>query len=246
MTQDKVDRDGQIRVLIVEDNLVVTRGLRALLAEFPDRVTVVGDATNVEDAKESVQELSPDLVLLDLQLPREPGVLADNKTAYKHGIELINYLKKTAKNVRILVNSDFGRAGDDEPNQIQLEYLVRAVRAGAHGYIAKYDNYNGAQYTEASEAMMQDQAVYWAPLTGELFNRILEDYRRNRENIPERKQLTAREQEVAEELKRHKSDEEIADKFGYKLTEVKSIVKGIFEKLGISDRDDPALDEFLE
>jgi two-component system, NarL family, response regulator LiaR len=103
-----------IRVLIADDHAVVRQGLRTFL-DLQDDIEVVGEAADGEEALALVEQLTPDVVLIDLVMPRVDG------------IEAIRRLRDNAPDVRAIVLSSF--VDDDK--------LFPAVRAGAAGYLLK-------------------------------------------------------------------------------------------------------------
>ncbi|MEW6267575.1 MAG: response regulator transcription factor [Thermodesulfobacteriota bacterium] len=105
---------GRQRIVIVEDHTILRDGLRALLSSNPD-FEVVGEAGDGREAVIRVEELSPDLVLLDLSLPR------------RHGLDAIHEMKRSRPQTRILVLTV-------HKNE---EYILAALKAGADGYVLK-------------------------------------------------------------------------------------------------------------
>jgi DNA-binding NarL/FixJ family response regulator len=103
-----------IRVLIADDHAVVRQGLRAFL-DLQDDLVVVGEAADGEEALAAAAELAPDVVLIDLVMPRLDG------------IEAIRRLREIAPDSRAIVLSSF----------VDDEKLFPAVRAGAAGYLLK-------------------------------------------------------------------------------------------------------------
>ncbi|NOK61797.1 MAG: response regulator transcription factor [Chloroflexi bacterium AL-W] len=118
-----------IRVLIVEDQRIVREGLVAMLEDEED-IDIVGEAANGQEALTLFAELTPDIVLMDLQMP-----IMDGPTA-------IQKLRKTHPDARILVLTTY--ATD--------EFIFKALRAGANGYILKD--------TSGDELMASIQAVH--------------------------------------------------------------------------------------
>jgi len=121
---------GYIRVLLVDDYELVRHGLRLML-ESEEDIEVVGDCASAEEAFSQVGKLSPDLVLMDIQMPGMDG------------IEATRHLKKNGM--------------DCDADVIMLaecaDYLIEALEAGAAGYFIK-----GTQHTELAQSMRE---VYW-------------------------------------------------------------------------------------
>ena len=103
-----------IRILIVDDHLVVRQGLRALLGECED-IEIVGEAGNGLEAIQQVESTEPNLILMDLLMPEMDG------------IEAIRQIKEQQPGMRFLVMTSY--SGDDQ--------VFPAIKAGAHGYLLK-------------------------------------------------------------------------------------------------------------
>lgn len=104
----------QISILIVDDHPVVRQGLRAMLSSEPD-ISVMGMAASAREAIALVERRQPDVVLMDLRMPEMEGT------------EAIVELRRKTPGLRILVLTNYG--SDD--------YIVRAIQAGAMGYLLK-------------------------------------------------------------------------------------------------------------
>lgn len=109
----------KVKVVIAEDHTILREGLKALLGSDPD-LEICGEADNGKDAIKLVQRLNPDIVLMDLSMPRI------------HGLEAIREIRKTNPTTKILVLT----VHDDE------EYISATLRSGASGYVLKNDSYN--------------------------------------------------------------------------------------------------------
>ncbi|MEJ2710891.1 MAG: response regulator transcription factor [Anaerolineales bacterium] len=103
-----------IRVIIVDDHIIVRKGMRAFLAEIDD-IEVVGDAGSGPEAIQLVTCLHPDVILLDLKMPEMDG------------IQISQQITSQYKDVRILIMTSFTTE----------ENLLSALQAGAHGYLLK-------------------------------------------------------------------------------------------------------------
>jgi NarL family two-component system response regulator LiaR len=104
----------RISVLIVDDHAVVRRGLRAFL-ESEEDIKVVGEAANGLEAMQKVQDLLPDVVLMDLVMPGMDGITATQK------------IREADPNCRVLVLTSFG----------EKSKVLPSIRAGATGYLLK-------------------------------------------------------------------------------------------------------------
>ncbi|MFJ6672777.1 response regulator [Actinosynnema sp. NPDC091369] len=138
------------RVLLVDDHPIFLKGLRGELEGAPD-ITVVGDAGNAEDAVVSVGRHRPDVVVMDLRIPRAPDT-----EPVMCGPAVIRRIAEVVPDSRVLVLSMH-----EEP-----EHVFAAVRAGAHGYLRKEElEVVQAVRIVAKGKMVFDPKVWQALLT---------------------------------------------------------------------------------
>src|SRR4051812_16260998 len=115
MSREKILREGQAaRLVLADDHKLARDGLRDMLEDFPD-VEVVGEAADGQETLEVCQYTRPDLVLMDLRMPRMDGLTATRS------------LKRTYPRTSVLVMTMHENS----------DYLLEALRAGAAGYILK-------------------------------------------------------------------------------------------------------------
>jgi DNA-binding NarL/FixJ family response regulator len=138
---------GVIRVLIVDDHPVVRSGLAGMLA-VEDDLVVVGEAGDGEEAVARVAALNPDVVLMDLRMPRLDGAGATARILGAH------------PGTRVLVLTTFDTDAD----------IVRAVEAGATGYLLK--DTPRAQLVDAVRAAARGETVLAAPVAARLVSRL--------------------------------------------------------------------------
>ena len=136
-----------IRVLVVDDHPVVRGGLVGWLAAQPD-IEVVGEAGDGQEALAMVAALSPDVVLMDLRMPRMDGVTATERLAVSHPA------------VRVLVLTTYDTDAD----------IVRAVAAGATGYLLK--DAPLPQLADAVRAAARGETVLAPPVAARLVSRM--------------------------------------------------------------------------
>ncbi|MEO8136428.1 MAG: response regulator transcription factor [Betaproteobacteria bacterium] len=213
-----------IRILVVDDHTLFRRGLTALLARDP-QLLVVGDAADAGEALRRVQELQPDLILLDNHLP---GV---------NGVDALPALREAAPNVRVLMLT----VSEDEQD------LAAALRGGANGYLLK--TIEGDALVSAILRAMRGESVIAQEMTGKLFAA----YRGAAADAstvagaagapltpvpPPSKidQLSPREQEILRCVARGASNKEIGRDLGIAETTVKIHVQHVLRKLDVSSR----------
>jgi NarL family two-component system response regulator LiaR len=202
-----------IRVLIVDDHAVVREGLRMFL-ELQDGIEVAGEAADGEEAVEQVEALRPDVVLMDLVMPKLDGVGA------------MRELRKRHFNPRVIVLTSF--LDDDR--------LLPAVRAGAAGYLLK--NAEPAELARAVRAAYEGETILDPTVASRLVRAISEGPATGPELAG---QLTNREREVLELIARGQSNKRIALELGIAEKTVKTHVGHLLDKLGVTDRTQAAL-----
>jgi two-component system NarL family response regulator len=188
-----------IRILIVDDHPALRAGLRALIASQPD-MEVIAESGDGREGVEMFRLHRPDIVLMDLRLPRMSGV------------EAILAIRSESPAARIIVNTTYDTDED----------IHRAIQSGAKSYLLK--------------DMPQEEifAVIRAVNSGhEILPTQVEQRLNERMRRPE---LTKREMAVIERLFKGRSNKEIADDLGISEDTVKFRLKGLFSKLGVSDR----------
>jgi DNA-binding NarL/FixJ family response regulator len=203
--------DDPIRVLIVDDHAVVREGLRTFL-ELQEGLEVVGEASDGDVAVPLAEELRPDVILMDLVMPKLDGVGA------------MRELRRRVPGARVIVLTSF--LDDDR--------LMPAIRAGAAGYLLKnvqpQELARAIRLADAGETLI-DPAVA---------ARLVEAVADGSTEEPDH-QLTPREQEVLDLIARGFSNKRIALDLGVAEKTVKTHVSHVLAKLGVSDRTQAAL-----
>jgi NarL family two-component system response regulator LiaR len=202
-----------IRVLIVDDHAVVREGLRTFL-ELQDGIEVVGEAADGGEAIEHAVALAPDVVLMDLVMPKLGGVQA------------MRALHQRVPRARVIVLTSF----------LDDERLMPAVHAGAAGYLLKdvepSDLARAVRTAYAGEALIDPTVA--ARLLGALTGP-------RAAAPPDAEQLTNREREVLELIAAGRSNKRIALELGIAEKTVKTHVGHVLAKLGVADRTQAAL-----
>lgn len=201
-----------IRVLIVDDHTVVRDGLQALLSVEPG-MQVVGSAADGIEAVHLARELNPDVILLDLVMPRMDGVQA------------INEIKRNDPAARILVLTSFA-----ENHQV-----FSAIKSGAMGYIMKD--------TSADELIraIRDTHHNKPVLQPEIARRLMRDIQNPEPQTNIENALTDREMEIIRQVALGKTNQEIADELVVSERTVRTHITNILAKLRLSNRTQLAL-----
>jgi DNA-binding NarL/FixJ family response regulator len=198
------------RILLVDDHPLTRDALAALLAQ--QGFEVIGDASNGEEAIAAAERLQPDLVLLDLTMPGMDGLTA------------LPGIREEAPNSEVVVLT----ASDAEEN------MMAAIRAGAAGYLLK------TEPPEQIATFLRGVVRGEAALSGGVARRLLDRvrYGGRLDGIPEEiaRVLSAREVEVLLLLDEHLGTDEIAQRLFISEHTVRSHVKSLLRKLGVSSR----------
>ena len=200
-----------IRVLIVDDHAVVREGLQAFL-ELQEGIEVVGQAADGEDAVEAAARLRPDVILMDLVMPRLDGVAA------------MRSLRESVPDARVIVLTSF--LDDDK--------LLPALRAGAAGYLLK--NAEPREVARAVRAAHAGEAL----LDPVVAARLVETLATAGADEP-LDRLTPREREVLVLIGRGFPNKRIARELELSEKTVKTHVGHVLAKLGVGDRTQAAV-----
>ncbi|MGO9882716.1 MAG: response regulator [Solirubrobacteraceae bacterium] len=204
-----------IRVLIVDDHAVVREGLRTFL-ELQDGIEVAGEAADGSEALELAAKLQPDVILMDLVMPRLDGVSA------------MRAVRERAPRSRVIVLTSF----------LDDERLLPAVEAGADGYLLK--DVEPAELARAIRGAQVGEAMIAPTVAGRLL-RTLSEPRSPQPQPADAERLTRREHEVLELIAAGRSNKRIAFELGISEKTVKTHVGHVLAKLGVADRTQAAL-----
>jgi two-component system response regulator DegU len=206
-----------IKILIVDDLRLFRQGLRGLLEQEQD-FEVVGEAADGQDAFTMVADTEPDIVLMDVSMPKLDGIQATRMIMERH------------PSVKILMLS----------LHTEDEKVVAAIRAGAAGYVLKDADHK--EFVRIIKSTFAGEAItspFLANLAPRVRAKCLDPSRTDAEikiKIKERFSLTVREGEILELLLKGKSNKEIADLTYVSTETVKSHLQNIYRKLGVKSR----------
>jgi DNA-binding NarL/FixJ family response regulator len=194
----------KIKVLVVDDHPVVRKGLQTCLAR-QDRLTVVGEAVDGDEALLKTRALSPDIVLMDIDLPR------------MNGLTVTELLRKETPDVKILVLSVHSNK----------DYIFRIIQAGAHGYVSK--EASPEELVRAIELVFDGEAFFSPEIARAALNQLVNNGGRKEPFS----QLTDREREVLALIAEGRSNKEVANQLGIGVRTIETHRERIMRKLGI-------------
>jgi two-component system, NarL family, response regulator LiaR len=202
----------KIRILIADDHAIVREGLRALLATEPD-LELVAEATDGVQAVTKARALKPDVVLLDLMMPRMDGV------------EAITEIKKDWGEARIIVLTSFS---DDEK-------VFSAIRAGALGYLLK--DSSPQDLLHAIHTVANGEGF----LSPTIASKVMREINQPPKLPPTKDPLTERENEILQLVAQGLTNDQIAEKLVVSERTVRTHVSNILAKLQLANRTQAAL-----
>lgn len=211
---DSMDLSGEdaIRVLIADDQALFRRGLHVVLGT-EDGIKVVAEAENGEEAVERARELAPDVVLMDVRMPKLDG------------IEAARQIRAEVPTTKILMLT----VSDEEDD------LYEAIKAGANGYLLK--EISVEEVAESIRAVVQGQSL----LSPSMASKLLNEFNALVKRAEDKQQfagpvLTNRELEVLRLVAKGMSNREIATDLYISENTVKNHVRNILEKLHLHNR----------
>lgn len=220
----------QIKVVIADDQSLMRDGLATILELEPD-IEVVGKAVNGKEAYQLVTKQEPDLILMDIRMPK------------MNGIESTRQIKKERPETVVLALTTF----DDQ------EYIVEILNNGAEGYLLK--DIDGDKLVQAIKDAVAGDLIMPAEIASKLAANVAEEKIESEEDDGEETEsklvaeeskevslnLSDREREVARMLAKGFTNKQIASALYISHGTVKNYVSEIYSKIGISDRTKAAL-----
>lgn len=200
----------KMRIMLAEDHKVVREGTRRLLESQSD-FEVVGEASDGVEAVELAKKLRPEIIIMDVSMPR------------LNGIEATKQIKALYPNIAILVLTGY----DDD------EYVFALLEAGAAGYLLKESS--GEELIEAIRQVMTGEPVLHPKIMKKVLNRLRTPAEETSPLTPS-EVLSDREMEVLRLAAKGMKNMEIAESLTLSVRTVQTHLRSIFNKLGVGSR----------
>ncbi len=201
-----------IKVMIADDHVLIREGIKQIL-EFDGKVEVVAEASDGVRCLEMLKLITPDLLLLDINMPN------------KDGLQVLEEIKKNRLDIRVLILTIHN----------EVEYLLKAVDIGVNGYILK--DAESAELKKAIDSVMAGENYIQPSLIPSLNSRLI-----NRDTDKEKlESLTKREIEVLIEVASGRFNKEIAMILNISERTVKNHMSNIMKKIDVNDRTQAAV-----
>jgi DNA-binding NarL/FixJ family response regulator len=207
--------DEPIRIVLAEDQSIIRQGLRYIIDAQPD-MKVVGEAADGEQALQATRDTAPDLVLMDIRMPR------------RNGIEATRDILAVRPSTKVVLLTTF---------DIQ-EYVFDGIRAGAVGYLLK--DAETTALLEGIRAAAKGAVIYRSAASGQALTQAMQTGTANEAMSEDTRipfePLTERELEILQQMALGRRNAEIADILCVSEGTVKTHVHRIIQKFGVEDR----------
>ncbi|MBN2076754.1 MAG: response regulator transcription factor [Dehalococcoidales bacterium] len=201
-----MESNKKIKILIVDDHVVVREGLSAMLSREPN-IEVIDEAENGAQAIDKADKLRPDIILMDLRMPEVDGVEAMQRIKQQH--PEINFIVLTTY--------------DND------EYIFKGIEAGARAYILK--DSPREELFRAINAVYKGESLIEPAVAGRVLDKLVELSHQG-----SAADLSKREIEVLELIAKGTGNKLIADQLNISASTVKTHIQSIFQKLEVNDR----------
>lgn len=206
-----------IRVFLCDDHTLFRQGIRKLLELEPD-ILVVGEADNGQDMVDALKKTGPDIILMDIGMPKMDGVTATQK------------VKKISPHINIIILTVY----EDEP------HIFQAIKAGAMGYLLK--DVSIAELIEAIRLIYKGGALIQPMIATKILKEfVLLDKKKIKGGDKFYNDLTEREKEILRLIALGGTNKEIAQKLGIAEKTAKNHISNIFQTLHVNNRTQAAI-----
>lgn len=213
-------QDSNIKVIVADDHAVVREGITRILATS-EKIELVGEAEDGEQAWLLIKDLNPDVALLDIRMPRMTG------------IDIIRSINQNNLNTKSLILTNY-----DNP-----DYILEAISEGAHGYILKAIEPNSLI---KSVIAVSEGEVVLDPEVASLVAKTWRERNTRSGSTMGISSLTLREKETLKLACDGLRNREISDEMGISVRTVEGHFNRIFSKLGVSSRTEAVLQAVSE
>lgn len=204
--------DNKIKIIISDDHALIREGLKQLL-EFDGDISVIEEAANGEECIEKVIRYNPDVLLLDINMPK------------KNGIEVLENLRDRGLNQKVIILTVHN----------EVEFILKAMDLNVNGYILK--DSCSSEIKQAIYTVMKGEVFIQKELVPELNYKLLKrDI--DKEKI---KSLTKRELEILKLVSNGQSNKDLATALNISERTVKNHLSSLFKKLDVEDRTQAAV-----
>lgn len=201
-----------IKVMLADDHILIREGIRQLL-EFDGNIDVIDEANDGEECLEKLEKSKPEVLLLDINMPK------------KNGVEVLQEIKRKGINVKVLILTVHN----------EVEYLLKAVDIGVDGYLLKDSDLS--ELKKAINAVYNGENYIQPNLVPALNNRLVSrDVDKDKIDS-----LTKRELEVLIQVANGMFNKEIATSLNISERTVKNHMSNIFKKIDVNDRTQAAV-----
>lgn len=197
-------------LLLVDDHSLIRAGVRALVLDIPG-YAVIGEANDGSQLVEMVEQLSPDIILLDISM-KETG-----------GLEALQRLKRVRPQSKVLILS----------MHTDSALIMQALESGAHGYLLK--DTTATELEHALDALRNNERYLSPAIAHTVINQALTRTQKNQPQPQDAHNLTARQLEILRLIVRGKSTREIANGLGLSIKTVETHRSQIMKRLQIYD-----------
>lgn len=201
-----------INIMLVDDHALIREGIKQLL-EFDGSMKVIEQACDGEDCLKKLEHVTPDILLLDINMPN------------LNGIDVLEEIKKKNLPIKVLMLTVHS----------EVEYLIKAVDIGADGYILK--DSGSVELKNAINCIIEGESYIQPSLIPALNSRLI-----NRDVDKDKiDSLTKRELEILTQIASGMFNKEIANNLDISERTVKNHISNIFKKIDVSDRTQAAV-----
>ena len=201
-----------VRLIIADDHVILREGIKQLL-EFDGNIQVIAEVCDGLECVQKVNELKPDLLLLDINMPK------------KNGMEVLKELRAAKVETKVLMLTVHD----------EVEYLLKALDIGVDGYILKDSGF--AELKEAIATILRGEQ-YIQPEMIPLVNSRMVSYNTDKDKLDS---LSKREREILKCISSGLSNKDISTKLDIREQTVKNHIASIFKKIEVADRTQAAV-----